>query len=162
MSGLPEEDLEELREGTVLRQAKRRAAFTPTSEPLASDFSLDGKDADEADLQNRPAMLSVFDQARTTLDQLREITKNSESPIYELDIGSICSLSKGLPPEAPAVRVLRDLLLPEKMRTLPGADGHCGIEGLRRPKNLAGSKKIYSALRDQLRLLASLARSDVE
>ncbi|HKH44801.1 MAG TPA: hypothetical protein VKM72_09070 [Thermoanaerobaculia bacterium] len=89
--------------------------------------------------------MSVFDGSCTTIQQAEAIRGvAAESAAFGLRVETIrCIRVPGLR----SLRVLRDPLDPP-LSGLPGADGHCGIEGLHR--GAGEEKRLYRELRVRL------------
>ena len=152
---LSPEDLQEVRDGKVLRLAPVRFLAPGTKLPHPGLFALGEKDIEEARENQRPPMLSVFDRARTSIAEARRIVAgDGELFAFELEVEEVCVLSARLPPQAMSIRVLRNLLLPKEKADLPGIKGHCGITGLHREPGI--EKKHYRNVRDELCRLAHL------
>ena len=140
-------DLEELEEGTVFRLTNITHSFPPSSpRPLPSHFEPSTADKERALATHQPVLVSVFDLSRTSVAQaidLRSTVKATTA--FGLEIEKVRDL--GLADRPRALRVVRDPLDAPQSEA-PGAEGHCGIEGLHRQK---GEKKsLYRALRSQL------------
>lgn len=139
--------MEEIERGTLFRLATLKDTFPPDSEKLhVSHFELSENDKRRAEETGFPPLLSVFDGARTTVAQAIEIRGvQAESAAFGLRVEDVREVQvAGLDRR---LRVLRDPLdLP--LAEMPGADGHCGIEGLdRRPFE---EKRLYRELRVHL------------
>lgn len=144
-------DPEELLDGSVCRLVKVSNSFPPDSRvPRVTDFDLSSQDKSEATKRGTEPLLSVFDEDRTTLSQAKAIYGSPEACIgFGLSIEGIRKIRIPNTPEY--LRVLRDPL-PEPSANLPGADGHCGIKGLHRPRG--APKADYKFLRLKLRDIA--------
>jgi hypothetical protein len=108
--------------------------FPPdATKPHPAAFSLTSDDRAEGEMRNIPPMLSVFDLAKTTVDQGRAI-RNADavgagrSPIMTTPFGLKVSKVRAIsvPPGFDSLDVLDDPLTVQ----LAGADGHAGIRGL--------------------------------
>ena len=104
-------------------------------------------DLSSADKRECPPRLSVFDVERTSLQEAKEIRGTNKHVIgFKLPVEGIRALRKdnnGLS----RLDVVRDPLEVE----LPGADGHCGITGLKRRK---GEERVsFKAIQWELREL---------
>jgi hypothetical protein len=138
--------MEELQDGVVLRLASIKHDFPPDSPTLQLwHFELSENDKAHAARTGQPPRLSVFDAERTTPGQAQTIWGvEKESAAFGLRVREIQAVHvAGLAP----LRVVRDPLAPP-LGDLPGADGHCGIEGLARPPG--EPKALYRELRVRL------------
>jgi len=137
--------MEELQDGVVFRLAALKQDFPPDSPTLRFwHFELSQNDKAHAKT-GQPPRLSVFDAERTTPEQAKAIWgMERDSAAFGLRVLGIRAIHvAGLPP----LRVVRDPLAPP-LGEMPGADGHCGIEGLaRRPGE---PKALYRELRVRL------------
>ena len=138
--------MEEILDGVVFRLATIKHDFPPDSPSLRFwHFELSENDRNHAERTGQPARLSVFESERTTVVQARAIWGvEKESTAFGLWVLEIQTIHvPGLDP----LRVVRDPLEPP-LAEMPGADGHCGIEGLgRRPGE---PKALYRELRVRL------------
>lgn len=138
--------MEELERGVVFRLARVTDDFPPDSPKLKSvHLELSSRDRLHAERTGRPALISVFDVERCTVAQARTIwSVDVESSAFGFEVERIRKLPvEGVPP----LKVVRDPLDPPESQ-LPGAEGHCGIEGLEWP---AGAPKmLYRELRTRL------------
>ena len=133
--------MEELEEGVVFRLATIKETFPPDSPRLhVAHFDLSDRDK-----ERNPPLLSVFDGSRTTVNQAEAIRGvEAESAAFGLRVEVILGIRVA---DLRPLRVLRDPLDPP-LSELPGADGHCGIDGLHR---LPGEeKRLYRELRVRL------------
>jgi len=136
--------MEELERGIVFRLATLKETFPPDSPKLhVAHFDLSENDKRDGERRGRVPLLSVFDGERTLVEQgivIRGI--EAASAAYGLRVESVRSVRVlGF---ARPLRVLRDPLEPP-LSELPGAEGHCGIEGLdRRPGE---EKRLYREVR---------------
>lgn len=139
--------MEELTTGVVFRLATIKHTFPPDSERLhVVHLELSENDKRQAVERGTPPLLSVFDAVRTTISQAEVIRGVAmESLAFGLRVQEIRSLH--VPEMSGPLRVLRDLLDPPLV-DLPGADGHCGIEGLDRKHG--ENRTIYKELRVRL------------
>lgn len=131
----------DLEHGIVFRLATIKESFPPNSLKLnVGHFELS-----ERDKERTPPLLSVFEGAKTTVEQATVIRGAAgESASFGLRVEEVLAIEvQGLP----RLRVLYDPLEPPKC-DLPGADGHCGIEGLYRPPSQP--RKLYRELRVRL------------
>lgn len=139
--------MEELTTGVVFRLATIKNTFPPDSEKLhVLHLELSENDKRHAAERGAPALLSVFDAARTTVVQAEAIRGVPEPSLaFGLRVPEVRSLT--VPGMRRPLRVVRDPLEPP-LSDVPGAEGHCGIEGLER---LPGEdRKIYRELRVRL------------
>ncbi|HET9228500.1 MAG TPA: hypothetical protein VFR31_17620 [Thermoanaerobaculia bacterium] len=139
--------MEELTTGVVFRLATIKHTFPPDSEKLhVLHLELSENDKRQAAERGAPALLSVFDAARTTVSQAEAIRGvPEESLAFGLRVPEVGSLT--VPGMRQPLRIVRDPLEPP-LSAMPGAEGHCGIEGLER---LPGEdRKIYRELRVRL------------
>ncbi len=138
--------MEELLDGVVFRLAAIRHDFPPDSPTLRFwHFELSENDRNHAENTGQPPRLSVFDSERTKVAQARAIWGVEKEPVaFGLQVSEIQAVHvPGLDP----LRVVRDPLEPP-LAEMPGAGGHCGIEGLaRRPGE---PKALYRELRVRL------------
>ena len=142
-----------LRFSRSLRREETARFFPESAEVLPTEFELSQGDRADAEKTGRPALLSVFERARTTLNQARAIAQKPDRIAFELLIEEVIQVP--VPGTGKCLVVLRDPL--EGVQgALPGADGHCGIRGLERPK--AAPKADFYKLRAKLARLASLIR----
>lgn len=122
----------ELVRGNVLRTGvKRGGGIAPFTRAEPDDFTPSTEDKRVAQESGKPVLLSVFDCKRTTVPQCLEIRELLPgTPVFNLLISEIKKI------ETPArdgfLRVVEDPL-PSPWNALPGADGHCGIQGVDRP-----------------------------
>jgi hypothetical protein len=138
--------------GVVFRLARRseQELFFPDRRvPVPDDFNL-GSDETEKAKQENFAQLSVWDDARTSVDQARDFL----SPPYRVafwlsvrDIGQIVESHR----DERHLRVYREPVA----RALPGADGHCAIE------NVWPSKSDFKRIRADLISIARSNRDDL-
>jgi hypothetical protein len=139
--------MEEFTTGVVFRLATIKHTFPPDSEKLhVVHLELSENDKAQAVQRGTPPLLSVFDGSRTTVAQaeaIRSVPGDSLAfGLWVQEVGVLNFLGMRQP-----LRVLRDPLDPP-LSGFPGADGHCGIEGLdRRPGE---DRKIYKELRVRL------------
>lgn len=138
--------MEELQDGVVFRLATVKHDFPPESPTLQFwHFELSENDKAHAARTGQPPRLSVFDAERTTPEQAQVIWGvEKEFAAFGLRVREIRAVHvAGLA----SLRVVRDPLVPP-LGEMPGADGHCGIEGLaRRPGE---PKALYRELRVRL------------
>ena len=143
---------EVLRSGKVFRLAKVQDSFPPNSDkPRVDHFSPSSREKALA-----PVLVSVFDLARTTPDQARALRTSSDPTLaFSLLVEGINSIrTQG---STRSLRVIRDPL-PVALGSRPGADGHCGLQGLHRQGRSKKEKLIVKDLRARLCDLAELIR----
>lgn len=143
MSGVDDE----LTEGIVFRFGVRRAEdmfYAEYRRPLVIDFDLGSDETAEARKQHF-ASLSVWDEARTTVDQAREfISPERRLPLW-LSVADIRALQHDL-------KVVRA----PHAKELPGREGHCDIQNVWSDDKLT-RRKIRADLRD----IATCSREDL-
>ena len=147
----------ELAEGQVLRLGGAMGRFSVGEQrAMPADFRLSS--ADKNVPGDREASLTVWDRERTTPLQARELVSHGLlRAAYALEVREVRRLGY---PNGSGLRVLRDLESVADSLHLPGADGHCGIVGLARPKGLP--RKHARALESQLADLAVLVSASPE
>lgn len=130
---------------TVLRLARRGSGYLPAGRvyPLPNWLAPTREDRDEAESRGRRPGLSVWDHARTTPDQARDMTDRPDEPAWCARVGPL--LDKGRD-HGVLIDVVRDPA--EHLRPQPGWDGHSLIEGIARPPG--APKARYKALRASL------------
>ena len=139
--------MQELTTGVVFRLATIRHNFPPDSQKLhVLHLELSENDKRQAAERGTPALLSIFDATRTTVAQAEAIRGvPDESLAFGLRVQEVRSLT--IPGMRQPLRVVRDPLEPP-LSGMPGAEGHCGLEGLER---LPGEdRRVYRELRVQL------------
>ena len=120
---------EELPKGWVCRLVKTTGRFPAESiEPRIDDFWPSSEDKERAKAAGIDPLVSVWDEALTTLGQAKAIY-GRPSVGFGLDVERLRKLQP--PGLGSPLRVVREPL-PEPDDELPGADGHCGIWGLER------------------------------
>lgn len=130
----------------VIRQDLRNFFDAGTGLPNHKAFEPSSEDK-----KHIPVRVSVFDEERTTPAQAVAIRryfalKPQRYVVYGLDVED--AIAAGMAYDI-KVRVVRDLEhLVEAVATMPGADGHCGIEGLE--TEAAKDPDTARALRDEL------------
>jgi hypothetical protein len=134
---------------TIFRVAHE--TFLPPGGSLSGAFEPNAGDVKEATSRKLPGpLLSVWDDARTTLVQARSLIR-SPGKAFKLDVGAIRAIKvEG----APSPEVYRDPLpapSPE-VEAPPWYAGHCGIFGLRAldEQEQKLRKKAFRALRVEL------------
>ena len=139
--------MEELTTGVVFRLATIKHTFPPDSEKLhVLHLELSENDKRHAAERGAPPLLSVFDATQTTVAEAEAIRGvPDESLAFGLRVPEVRSLTiSGM---RQPLRIVRDPLEPP-LSAKPGANGHCGIEGLER---LPGEdRKVYRELRVRL------------
>jgi hypothetical protein len=114
---------------TVVRLVRHVDTLFPpgSTKPTPRAFSLSSEDLDEARIRGEPALLSVFDVSRTTVQQAMDL-RGGRDPMtaFGLPVAGICAIQV---PGRPRLRVLEDPLPVEQG---PGGEGHAGVEGLQR------------------------------
>lgn len=138
--------MEELLDGVVFRLATIKHDFPPDSPSLRFwHFDLSENDKAHAVATGQPPRLSVFDSGRTMAAQAQAIWGvEKESAAFGLQVQEVRAVH--VPGLAP-LKVVRDPLDPP-LAEMPGADGHCGIEGLARGPG--EPKALYRELRVRL------------
>jgi hypothetical protein len=130
---------------TVFRLVRDEERYIPigSSFPNGEAFAPSSADKSEAQQRGCPIRVSVWDRARSTVAQARAIYQGKVLTVaYALYVRDIAALRVAL--DRPRLRVVRDELPTDE----PGADGHCGIEGLDR---LSGeSRQATKTLLDEL------------
>jgi hypothetical protein len=139
---------EELLRGVVFRLANVSNDFPPDSPQLQPiHVALSDRDKEIARKKGLPPTLSVFDRALCSVAQSKVIRPNDKRAIaFGFSVPDILTVQM---PGLPALRVWRVLLDPPESE-LPGAAGHCGIEGLDRQEGLPNGKQLFRALRAKL------------
>jgi hypothetical protein len=139
----PGDELDESRE--VLRLVPDALPFVPPGQPGVNGEAFVPSTADkkEAEQRQQPVRVSVWDTQRTTLAQARQIHGRSDTIVVVLGVVDIVQIRAEL--SAPRLRVVWDPRAPEDG---PGADGHCGIEGLDRPREVP--RPVHKAIWDEL------------
>jgi hypothetical protein len=127
--------MEELERGAVFRLAWLHSQFPPDSKTIGiAHLRPSTSDQEQAAAVGGPALVSVFDTERTTIRQAKRIWRQ-EKPVvaFKFAVPAIRKVGNAEWPEV--FRVVRDPL-PHPANGLPGADGHCGIEGLVQPPGM--------------------------
>lgn len=86
-------------------------------------------DEDDAAENAHPVRVSVWDLARCTARQAREISKVADAALFTITYRDVADAQEHW--KMPSVRVVDDPLVDA---SAPGANGHCGIEGLEQQK----------------------------
>lgn len=137
-------EAEELSSGEVLRLAKIRDDFPPNSrKPQPQHFSP----------RDDEKYLTVWDTSRTTATQARAfLPTDGPYNAYTLPVAGIVGIdvASGMA----RLRVLREKLSAED-RAKPGGDGHCGVDGLKRPPGLENGKEKLKVVRSKVCDLAT-------
>ena len=136
----------------MFRLALVERAFPAHSpKPRPDHFRPTDTEKQLAQERNEPPLVSVFDVARTTVLEAQSFRMRPAPTVaFKVYVPDILRLA--LPDGSGYLCVVRDPL-PE-LAGQPGGDGHCGIEGLGRPKG--APKAVYKALRSRLCDLAEL------
>jgi hypothetical protein len=134
-------------EATVLR-ALSAVRFVPPGQsfPMSDAFQPSSPEKKDALDQGLPVRVSVFDAARTTPEQA--ISFRPLGPAYVvfgLRVDDVSHVAIML--ARPSLRVVRD---PAPYISGPGADGHCGIEGLDSGGGKKQAKLAARAAQDEL------------
>jgi hypothetical protein len=142
---MPDMADEQLTAGVVIRFGVRSADgmfYADKRKPHVGDFDLGSNEAKEAE-KTHFASLSVWDEARTTVEQARAfISPERRLPIW-LSVEKILALPY-------ALHVVR---APHPL-DLPGREGHCEVGNVWR-----GSKDLLKKIRSDLRDIATCDRS---
>jgi hypothetical protein len=138
----------ELERGVVFRLANISNDFPPDSEKLQpAHIALSDRDKQVAARKGLPPSLSVFDLARCSVRQAKVIRPSDHEAVgFGFQVPDILAIQVA---DLPGLRVVEVPLDPPESE-LPGADGHCGIEGLHRPEGLPNGKLLFRALRTRL------------
>jgi hypothetical protein len=133
--------MEELEKGIVFRLATLKDTFPPDSLKL----HVTHLELNDRDKERTPPLLSVFDGNRTGVSQAEAIRGvAAASAAFGLRVEAVRGIRV---PRLRPLRVLRDPLDPP-LSELPGAEGHCGIDGLHRSPG--EEKRLYRELRVRL------------
>lgn len=120
-------------------------------EPIGLDFH-------RSDEDKKTGRVTVWDRDRTTPEQVLSMVRHPEGrPVLDIAVSEIESRGYkklGYGEQADMI-VVRDPL-PCEDRKKPGADGHCGIEGLIRPPGV--DRTDYRELLDDLASASTIAR----
>jgi hypothetical protein len=121
--------MEELEEGAVFRLAWLHSQFPPDSKTVSiAHLRPSTSDREEAAAVGGPVLVSVFDIERTTVRQAKRIWRQEKPAVaFKFDVVAVRTIGNEEWPQA--FRVWRHPL-PHPANSLPGADGHCGIDGL--------------------------------
>lgn len=153
-------DLDELpASATVVRLVSLKGVFLPNGAgglPIGEAFVPTRSDKNEASERGGPVLVSVWDEARTTLAQAqgfreRDATVAGRQPPETIPFWfRVCDIRSVAPDR---LRVLRD---PRPSADGAGAEGHCGIAGLeKRPGEKSGEGKVrWRAMLDRLAEMA--------
>jgi hypothetical protein len=104
-------------------------AFVPAGQqyPNGEVFRPSSKDQEDAKARGGPVRVTVWDSQLTTPSQAKAFWGRSERAIaFELPVSGVVQLRQRY--HRPELRVVRDPLDDPR----PGAQGHCGFEGLDR------------------------------
>ncbi len=133
---------DELMLGWVCRLVPTSGKFPPDSKtPRLTDFVPTSEDRDHAKATGGDPLVSVYDEQRTTLEQAKALFKRSPSVGFGLNVERLRTI--GVPGTECTLRVLRDPLEGPEAE-MPGAEGHCGIWGLKRQRGVP--RKDYKRL----------------
>lgn len=127
------------------------APYVPPGQPeiVGDHFHPSTEDEKDAALTGKPIRVTVWDSARTSVEEARTIHGRSDTfPgwLRVTDVNQVRELES-----APRLRVVRCPLI----EPLPGSNGHCGIEGLDRRHGETRPK--YKSIRDALAARATTA-----
>lgn len=136
----------------VLRLPKPPPDFTPDNwRPSWQVLDPSTTDKEHAIAHGKPVRVSVWDHGRTTVEQARAF-RNGPAIVLGLQVQDVIDVAEST--NRP-MRVVYDPLDPPAS-TLPGANGHAGIEGLERadgePKNDRRAR--LAELADRMELVA--------
>jgi len=143
--------LKVLIEGQVFRLAKLGGGHFKqgAKKPHPAFFKPSSDDEREAKEKGTSVRLTVWDCERTSIEQCRAIRKFNaaiETVAIALLVDSVNSI--GIPEQSHSLRVVRDPLDDPAVAAMPGAKGHCGIEGLGKDTNLCSNER--KVVRDKL------------
>jgi len=121
---------DELTSGWVCRLVPTSGRFPPASTaPRPGDFVPSSEDKEHARATGSEPLVSVFDEQQTTLEQSKAIFGRSPAVGFGLEVKVLREIA--VPGTGSTLRVIRDPLEGPKAE-MPGAEGHCGIWGLKR------------------------------
>lgn len=145
----PSQGAELLPEQSVFRLVRQTDRFIPAGKPglNGAAFEPSSDDKAEAEAHQQPVRVSVWETLLTTVIQAQAFRAVPDTIPYRLSVSDVVATKEKLQPNG-RLRVVADPLNDPK----PGANGHCGIEGLDRLPSEGGL--IYKALRDELALKA--------
>ena len=106
--------------------------------PVGEAFRPSNSDKAEAEKRKRAPLVSVWEHGVTSEEEARAFRPGRETKIYYLRVGDVVAVDRH------RISVLADPLDDGR----PGAEGHCGIEGLHRPKG--EQKTQYRCLLDKI------------
>jgi|GEM_PF-1563521 len=111
----------------VLRIVPTTNIFIPEGAPYPTGEAFNPSTDEKADAvkTGNPVRVSVWDRSRTTVKQAVGFRGRTDVRAYSLDVAQIEALRDKF--QRASLRVVRD---PDPALLGPGADGHCGIEGL--------------------------------
>lgn len=114
----------------VLRLRPQRASF-PDGPAKAQwdDFIPSTDEKEDAERTGDPVLVSVWNEAATTLDEARAIYARTSTIALRLKVDALESVE--VIEDAPRLTVLTDPYVDDPR---PGAAGHCGVAGLDRRK----------------------------
>jgi hypothetical protein len=117
-------------EASIFRLADPGSQFLPADAelPLPRWFEPSSGDVEEGAARGRPPGVSVWDRARATVENARQLTQRPQGMAFGLRVGSCKSIGQRHQRE---LAVVADPL--EARQTEPGWDAHSLLEGLKRP-----------------------------
>jgi hypothetical protein len=131
-------------EATTLRLVRDEPRFIPPGAKFPNSIAIEPTNEDKEDARRRglPIRVSVWDRARTSVSQAVTFRRSVE-PLraYSLPVAGVVAVKNRF--NLARLRVVEDPL--EDLGEEPGADGHCGVEGLDREQG-----QPRSAWRDML------------
>jgi hypothetical protein len=130
----------------VFRLVTEDERYIPLGAPYPNGtvFEPSSEDKQEAQARDQPVRISVWDAALTRVPQALAFRGNPR-PCRAWGVLAAVIMELRAKRERPALRAVRDPLLDDAR---PGAEGHCGIEGLDRQPG--ESKLRLKELRDDL------------
>src|SRR5882724_301464 len=142
------EDGEELdASARVLRLVPRTNAFLPEGArfPTLEAFTPSSDEEHDALRTHKPVRVSVWDRSRTSIDQAVRLRGRRDVVPFELPVWKVVEVRQRL--NVPQLKVVRD---PDPTLEGPGADGHCGIEGIVKGDNIPNARKSLKELKLEL------------
>ncbi|MCU1282453.1 MAG: hypothetical protein JWM53_5999 [bacterium] len=124
-------DVELDQAAVTLRLVPDEPRFIPEGQPFPNSKAIEPTSEDKEDAKERstPIRVSVWDQARTSIAQACACRRTDKSQrAYLLPVSGVAKIRDTFKNDR--LRVVEDPL--EELRSKPGGDGHCGIEGLDR------------------------------